>query len=92
MSYRRTLSVTLQLAPKTFIVGKIIREHVFSHPSHLDFIRNEFPQSQLNFFFSLKKNGFLYVAEKYGRGIRDSLNVICKVSNDEKIFGCVKIL
>lgn len=91
MSYRKKLSVSLQLATKTFVIGKIIQDYTFNNIQYLDILRIEFPNSKLNFFFRLKKDGFLYVAEEYVRGIRDSSNVVCKLSTGEKILGSIKI-
>ncbi|XP_026289147.1 uncharacterized protein LOC113214096 isoform X2 [Frankliniella occidentalis] len=91
MSYRRQLAITLKLASKTFVIGKIVSTYSFSVTRYLEVLCQQFPNKRLSFFFRLKKDGFLYVAEEYGRGMKDSTNVLCKFSNGEKLFGSLKI-
>ena len=43
------------------------------------------------FFFRLKMYGFLYVAEDYGKGSRNSSCVKYKTDDRNTIYGCVKV-
>ena len=45
----------------------------------------------ISFFFGLKMYSFLYVAEDYGKGSRNSSCVKYKSNNRNDLYGCIKI-
>ncbi|KAE8741568.1 hypothetical protein FOCC_FOCC012905 [Frankliniella occidentalis] len=89
MSHGNRLAVTEKLGDVTYIVGKIVPKHSID-PVFLHILKQAFPNIQTDFFFRLKKDGFLYVCADYARGARDSSNVKYAFQG-QVFFGCIKV-
>ncbi|KAK3923500.1 tRNA wybutosine-synthesizing protein 4, partial [Frankliniella fusca] len=73
------------------VLGNVVKEHKILPPIFNDALSLACNvDAKYFFYFRLKKDGFLYVAEYYGKGTRNSSCVKYKSSGREFSYGCIK--
>lgn len=85
------LKVVAKVDRQTKIVGKFVREHIL--PPNFNNLLCSVTSvcSNYSFFFRLEKCRFLYVAEDYGKGSRDSSCVQYVSESGHMKYGSVKV-
>jgi hypothetical protein len=83
--------VQVKLGNRICVLGNIIKEHILPPDFNDALCSTTSVNANYFFFFRLKKHGYYFVAEDYGKGSRNSSCVKFKSSSDEIGFGLVKI-